>query len=427
MPPPVTIVDTPPPAAPPAPTKSILVSSMPAPAAPPAEPKKGSAMDRMRDSLRAKAGNGSMNPTAPVPQSTAAPPAADAADSTPTRSTEPAAPPGGEPSKTPADSPPSPTPVKKPTLGQVLDQYKAKAAALEKEVADLKNNVVPEAERKTLNERLKQFETRNKELEDEIRYINFQKSAEFKEKYEVPYQNAWKRAMSDLSDIKVSTGDGERNITGDDILELVNMPRARAKEVARQLFGDDAEDVMQHRTEIKRLLGEQTQALKEAREKGAERENARQEEFKRTTTEIQDYIKSSWEKTNATAHADPKYGTFFKPIEGDEQGNQRLAKGFELVQRAFSEDPRDPRLTTEQRLSIIKRHAAVHNRAAGFGRVAYWLEQERAAHAETKKRLQEYQSSVPSTGGQDNQRSPVSSANGRAWDQVRADLAKRAR
>jgi hypothetical protein len=326
----------------------------------------------------------------------------------------------GDPSAPPK---PADTPPKKITLGQALDKYKARNKELEAELAEWKTKS-ENVDAKGLTERLEKMETRNKDLEEEIRYVNYQKSQEFSDKYKTPYENAWKRAMDDLKEVLIPTENGEgRAITGNDILEIVNMPLAKAREVAREVFGDFADDVMQHRKEIKRLFDEQSQALSDARKNGAEREKLRNEQIGKFTSEIDGYIKTNWEKANAEAHGDPKYGAYFKPIEGDAEGNQRLAKGFELVDRAFAENPKDPRLNAEQRLAIIKRHAAVRNRAAGFGRLAWQNDQLKTQLAEANKKLAEYEGSTPAAGG--GQGTPaVTGTNGSAWDRVRGNLSK---
>jgi hypothetical protein len=96
--------------------------------------------------------------------------------------------------------------------------------------------------------------------------------------------------------------------------------------------------------------------------------------------------------------ADEKNGPFFKPVEGDEHWNQRLAKGFELVDRAFAENPLDPNLTSEQRAAVVRRHAAVRNRAAAFGPLKYKVSQLETKVAELTKELEQFKGSTPTVG-----------------------------
>jgi Skp family chaperone for outer membrane proteins len=412
----VTIVDTPPPSPPPAPTRTVMASSIPNPVEP-TEPKKGSAMERMRESLRAKAkADPNAEPSPVVPS----PPAPKAGEPP----TPPAPPTGAEPNvENPAGSAPTPPAPKKMTLGQALDNYKKRNKELETELSELKTKTA-NVDAKALSERASALEARNKELEEEIRYVNYQKSQEFTDKYKTPYDNAWKRAMDDLKEVVIPTENGEgRAVTGNDMLEIVNMPLAKARQVAREVFGEMAEEVLGHRREIKKLFDEQSEALKEARTNGEAREKARNEQVTKLSTEIKDYVKNNWDKANSDLQADAKWGTFFKPIEGDAEGNQRLAKGYELVKRAFEENPNDPRLSAEQRLAIIRRHSAVFNRAAGFGRLAWKNEQLTSENADLKKKLADLEGTTPPAGG-GNGNPVVVSSSGSAWDRVRGDLSK---
>ena len=56
-------------------------------------------------------------------------------------------------------------------------------------------------------------------------------------------------------------------------------------------------------------------------------------------------------------------------------------------------------ISTEERRAIIKRHAAVRNRAAAFGRLVYDLKKASDEVAELKKELSRYRGSEPPTGG----------------------------
>ena len=69
-----------------------------------------------------------------------------------------------------------------------------------------------------------------------------------------------------------------------------------------------------------------------------------------------------------------------------------------MVDRAFASNPMDPNLSPEQRAKIVKSHAAMRHRAAGFGKVRHLLLKERSEHEITKKKLAEYEASEPKRG-----------------------------
>lgn len=376
--------------------------------------KPGSARSRMYEQLEknAKPPPGqapvpaATTPATPTPAATPRPGATEQEDETP----DPNAPtieeeqtPPVDPGKAPeADKRTPPAEKgKKPSPWKLMEQFKERAARAEQELLDVRKQLVPEQERKVLTDRLSTIESRNKELEDEIRHVNYSKSAEFQKEYQKPYEEAWKRAVSELKEIPFTDPQTQqaRAATPDDLLQLVNLPLAQARELANTYFGDFADDVMAHRKEIKSLFDKQSSALEEAKKTGGEREQQRMAEFTKAQTELKNQIKSLWDTVNAKALEDPKYGHYFKPKEGDDEWNSRLQKGFALVDRAFTEQSHNPKLTAEERAAIIKRHAAVRNRAAGWSALRHYATKLEKELADLKKELDGYKGTTPPTGG----------------------------
>ena len=430
----VTLVEAPPPAPPPAPTKTLTPSSIPQPVTPAAAPKPGSAREQMFKELRKKATTAT-DPNDPTPKPAPSPaptpgkpePAPEPAPETvpdpenPEALEKPEAPAAPDP-KDPKGAKPKANPWK------LYEQVKERATKLEQEIAQLKEKFTPEANRETYTKRLTETEARAKALEDEIRFVNYEKSEEFATKYQQPYEAAWTRAMTELSEISIldPQTQQQRPVTSQDMLNLVNLPLGEARAMANSVFGDFADDVMTHRKEIRNLFAQRNDALKEAKEKGAEREKLRKEQFEQFTKQTGEQVKKTWEAANEAAKKDERYGKYFVEVEGDEDGNQRLGKGFQLVDRAFSDpSPTDPRLTPEQRAEIVRRHAAVRNRAAAFGRLVLGTTQLEAKLAEAQKELEQYKASTPSPNTE-----TKPAANGtpvRARDQVMGALRKLAK
>ncbi len=371
-------------------------SVAPAPAAAPAAPaapveqpttaKPGSAKEGVFKAFRAKA-----EAAANTPPPTARPAAPAAPD--PKASTVPVvpadAPKDDEP---PKDLPPE----KKTSPWKLVKEKEARVKELEARTAELeKLKITPERQKQ-----IDALEAKAKALEEEIRFADYTKSDDYKENYLKPYEQAWHRALTDLNELTIADANGqERPIGAQDILELVNLPLQQARAAAEEKFGPFANDVMQHRKEIRQLAEKQNTAVEEARTKGAERDELRRQEFERVNATMNTEIMDGWTKSNEKVLAHEKYGAFFKPVEGDQEGNQRLAKGFELADRAFSENPRNPNLSAEQRAAIIDRHAAVRNRCAAFGRLVYQNTQAQARIKELETQLGTYKAADPAAGG----------------------------
>lgn len=406
-----------PPAPPPAPKTSISVTPQTVDKGTPPPPvKPGTRREQLFQAFEKKAADNqrqpdAKKPEAPKPEPKAEPkvePKTEKAEETPAAKEEP--------------------PKEKVNPWKLLKEKEHAIAELEKKLQEGKNAGIPEEERKAISERIEKAEKRAKELEDEIRFVNYEKSQEFQTKYQEPYQKAWSNATAELAEITLTDPNTQqvRVATPEDLLTLVNLPLGKAREIADSVFGNFADDVMAHRKEIRNLFQARQSALEEARKTGAEREKKLAEETTKAMSERSTAVKQAWEKANQDAIAHEKYGKHFVPVEGDQEGNQRLAKGFELVDRAFTENPLDPNLTSDQRSSVIKRHAAVRNRAAAFGRLVYRNEQLESKLAELQKELEGFKSSEPDTAGSQ-QQTTQAPTNLSARDRLFADIQKRAK
>jgi hypothetical protein len=307
---------------------------------------------------------------------------------------------GDEPPKPdkPADQPPKeplldekgkPIDKTKVSPWKLLDQFKGRLTAAEKENIELKERLakVPDITR------LEGIDKRNKELEEEIRYQNYAKSQEFEEKYAKPYEEAWAKAVADLGELEVLAEDGSvaRKATASDLISLARMPLGEARKLANQMFGDSASDVMMHRQKIRDLSDAQQKALETARKTGSERQTKAAETNKAITAEVT----TLWEKFNK--EDGDKY-EFLKPKEGDNEYNGKLAKAQQLVDTAFSQNATDPSLTPEQRAKAVRLHSSVRNRAIAFSALKLEISRLKAQIAERDTKLKQFEDSAP-TGG----------------------------
>lgn len=391
---------------PPKPTSEISVnveSVDKGPKAPP--PKPGSVRADMFKSLRKKVGAPVEDEESPAQVGAKPEKAQTPVEQKEPRSKKPEAPPSDDEQMSleaeTAKAEPGKQGKEKPNPWKLMEQYKSKSSQLEKELAEIKSKEIPEKEREDLRAAMKKFEERNKELEDEIRYVNYEKSSEFKEKYQQPYEKAWEVAIAELSEIPVTDpqNGNVRAADSNDLWELVNMSLGPARARANEVFGDFADDVMAHRKEIKKLLETRAMALKEAKTNGAKREETQLKERQMAESASTTVIKETWDKWDKHAQNHEKWGKYFVPVDGDQEGNSRLAKGYQLVDRAFSDDIRNPNLNSDQRSQAIQRLVAVRNRAAAFSRLVYQNDQLQSKLDAMSKELEEFKKSTPDTAG----------------------------
>ena len=299
---------------------------------------------------------------------------------------------------------------------KLVDEYKAKASTLEQQLSEAKKAVVDPKEKEEITGKLTEAQKRLAELEEEIKYVNYSKSSEFSEKYQKPYEESWKKAMAELGELTVADEESgsERPIAPNDILALVNLPLKEARARAVELYGDFADDVMSHRKEIRNLFDAQGKALDQARKAGLERDETRSKQMQEMRSQTTRQISEMWSKFNQEAVADKKFGKYFQPVEGDEEGNKRLARGYEIADQAFARSPLDPNLTPEQRAEVVRHHSALRHRAAAFGRTAYQLDQANSKIASLEKELAKYKSTQPGSGEGGKTEAPVGGSSAKA-------------
>lgn len=367
-----------------------MTDPLPVPSNP---PRPGSARAKMQQETGKKWGE---EPTAQPEKTATAPKTAEVPKTTETPKTT-----DEPPEKIAAEAPADITPEQKKKNPWVLyRESEKKVKALESQIVEAKSSSLAETERAQFQEKIEKSEAKLKEYEDEIRFKSFEKSPDFKRDYEVPYEKAWEKHVRDLRGVTVLDDAGaSRPMEAKDILDLVNLELPDARKLATEKWGDFAQDAMSARKEIRDLFEKKTQALDEARKNGADREKTFQENAKKWRDNVQKQIKETWDTSNKAALEHPVNGEFFKPVEGDDTRNQLLGKGFALVDEAFGKNPNDPNLTPEERASIVKKHAAVRNRAAAFGPMKYLIAQLRKKLADLEKTAGEMRSSTPPAGG----------------------------
>lgn len=337
----------------------------------------------------------------------AAPPATDKDDDfmgteepeTPEAAEEPEEKAGDKSDKTPAAAGDDKTKKEKVNPWKLLEEHKQARAKAEQDLVEARKLASNPEQRKAEIEEITALKKRNEELEKHMQFVDYQKSDEFITKYEKPYKDQWKSSMRDLKGVTVETDEGSRDITAGDLVGLVNMSTVQARQAARDMFGDFADDVMAERNKIRSAWDAQQNALEEAKTKGvaagAQAMKANKEQFEKINGDVRNY----YETASSGLLKDTRHAEFITEKDGDAKHNEILTKSKQFVDEAFSQNPMDPTLSEKDRQTIVKKHAALRYRAVGYGIARHQLMLERAAHAETKRKLAEYEGTVPNRGG----------------------------
>lgn len=305
----------------------------------------------------------------------------------------------------PPDKPPEkPAPdakPKKPTdfLREESLKHKARAEQLEAELTKLKTaKPAEDPEKKSLTEKLTALEKKTKEYEDELRFTNYERSPEFKEKYVEPYNKAWAKAMRDLEHTRVPLADGSgfRKATKDDLMLIANNESVQdAAELAEQLFGKAANVMMHHRDNILSTWESQQTALTEGRKMAEQREKEITEQQTKQQVEVQKQnreLRVSHEPEFLERHKDI---VLLKDEKGewlDAEGAKLLDQDRSVTDMLFADDTK---LTPEKKLKL---HAEMRNRAVHFGTVLRSYRKLATQLEEANKKIAEYEGSEPKEG-----------------------------
>jgi hypothetical protein len=341
-----------------------------------------------------------------------------------------------KPAEPPKDIDPS-----KMKAGELAKHYhasKSRVAELEKKMADYEaKSKAPQEwpEKKTYDQKVADYEKRLEEhskkvaeYETELKFTQYEKSQEYKEKYQKPFETAYLAGRSKAAALKVVERKNDegavlqqtRKGTAEDFDALMAITDDDvAAEKAVEMFGNKAPMVLYHRERANELNNQASSAIKEYREKGAEREKQMREQQEKWHKDA-----SSMIDREMTAAVE-KYPKFFKPDDADPKGNELLETGRETLERVLRGGvplkDGQAQWTHEEYSRAV---AQVRNGAIAFPRVAHRLSLANKEIKELKARLADFEISVPGNGD-GRGRTPVPSE--KTPDQILDDMAVESR
>lgn len=267
---------------------------------------------------------------------------------------------------------------------KLKDEVKNQRSTFEKEMAAYKKE---SEERKQLSEQLSKLQAERDEYENKLRYLDFEQSREYAEKYKAPLEHSYDIAQKEVAQLYVQTPEGsQRAATADDFDSIVRLNTGDAIAKARELFGDAASEVLGHRRKVLETAEAARKARDDYKTKGAEQRKAEEANSKIRSDKLQ----SLW--TQANTELSSKFPKFFAPDDTDAEGNQLLDEGTKLADLAFSNMEN---MDDNQRLYV---HSQIRNRAAAFPRMAQrWLKSQQEIKS-LKAKLAAYENSAPGRG-----------------------------
>lgn len=297
-----------------------------------------------------------------------------------------------------------------------IQSLESKVQEYEKTITELRTK---QPDLKPVQEKMAAVEKENAALREEIRFANYKKHPEFTEKYEKPYNEAWARAVHEISQLPIETEDGTvRRANEKDILSLANAPLDQLDIRAEKEFGRSSARVIRHIEKIKDLAEAQDKALEDARKGSTEFESKRTMEKQTQDAEIA--------KTYAETGAElvKKYPKWFAPDEADPAGNELLKKGFDYSSGVFENTPVQVNGETRPLTAVekVKRLAVIKAKAANHDRLVSRLKSKGARIAELESELKGFTDSEPPTDEAGDK--PGGAKPGGFMEDIRSELSK---
>jgi hypothetical protein len=273
------------------------------------------------------------------------------------------------------------------------DDFAAKVSELERAKSEGTRKEVEEAT-KALKAEMDSIRKNAEELDTEVRYLNYTRSTEYKQKYESPLREAWQTALGDIEGIRVTDEDGtERDANHQDIMALLNVPVAKAAIIAQETFGPAAPEIMAHRRRLIELTQARDKSIAEWKEKGAQREIEKSKQVETRQSRSRELFESQfadYEKTHAQ---------LFGKEEGDEDGNRLLDESDRLIKIALKGEGVDVDMGYDDKVDLItKAQAQVALRARAYGRERLRVIRLQQKVAELEKKVGKVRSSEPGQG-----------------------------
>ena len=273
------------------------------------------------------------------------------------------------------------------------DDFAAKVSELERARSEGTRKEVEEAT-KSLKAEMDSIRKNAEELDTEVRYLNYTRSGEYKQKYETPLREAWQTALGDIDGIRVTDADGtERDASHHDIMAILNVPVAKAAIIAQETFGPAAPEIMAHRRRLLELTQSRDKSIAEWKEKGAQREVERSKQVEGRQSRSRELFESQF------SDYEKSHPQLFGREDGDDDGNKLLDESDRLIRIALKGEGVDADMGYEDKVDLItKAQAQVALRARAYGRERLRVIQLQQKVAELEKKVGKVRSSEPGQG-----------------------------
>jgi hypothetical protein len=179
---------------------------------------------------------------------------------------------------------------------------------------------------------IQELKKKNEQLTGEISARDFSKSPDFQTKYEKPFNDAANHGKKIIESLQVTDGEGNARAADwkKDFAPIFSLPRPAARARAKEMFGEDAGDVMAQYDKLHELQESKEQALTEWQTGATERDQKQRAE----TLVRQQNISQAFELvTKNFMESDPE----FQEKPDDAERTELWKKSQAIVDKAYME------------------------------------------------------------------------------------------
>lgn len=268
---------------------------------------------------------------------------------------------------------------------------------------------------KELESLLEARETRLKEVEENLRMTAYERSDEYKEKFQKPYVQAYGMGRNKAASMKTV----ERKNDMDEVVQPQRQGTAEdfdaimrisdddtAYEYAEKLFGPKALAVMHYRERVQELHQQSRDAIEDRKAKAEmyEKEAAEMQKRKADETEAQTRQRAEMFR-KAVDEGTKQHPEWFTPEEGDNEGQKVIDAGKAIADSLFTGiNPKTGKPYTTE--GMVRFHAFVRNALAAHGHLQHRMKAAQAKVAALEAQLAEFKESSTLTdagrGGESN-------------------------
>ncbi len=275
-------------------------------------------------------------------------------------------------------------------MGSRAEKAEQQLVQLNRQIQELRSQPQQNTDVQATVAELAATKKRLEEYESELKVTRYERSGEYKDKYEKPYQNAVRNAYNEVGELLVSVPNPadpdnptERQATAQDFDEVYSLPLGPATKLAKQKFGDAASIVIQH-----------VKAIKDARRSAVtavEEHKGQAQAFEQQQTAQAKMMEEGRSRmfNEALGAISQKYPTLFDQRDGDTAWNEALTKGRSMADLAYGDRSQ---LTPQQNVIL---DAQIFARVSAFPALKQHADKLETKLAAIEKELGEIRGSAP--------------------------------